>query len=133
MGLVLKWYNGNTILAGCDIDNAFRELRKQGVLNAVKKAVSLVRKHRGMRRSLLFSIAKGGEHLVDRIGHASDNRYSDVSKFITWDMHLILIPVQTTREPREGRGYVAISPKFGFFLIFSMCRALRTPEKAGVL
>ena len=36
-------------------------------------------------------------------------------------------------SPREGRGYVAILPRFRRFLNFSLCWALGTPKKAGVL
>ena len=35
-----------------------------------------------------------------------------------------------TGDPREDKGYTAILPRFGAFLIFSPCWAVETPEKA---
>ena len=43
------------------------------------------------------------------------------------------LPVLSTGDPQEGMGYVAILPRFWPFLIFSLCQALGTPEKAQVM
>ena len=92
MVLTPKWYVQRTELAERDIDNAYWELPKDGVLDAVKQAAQRVQKHRGMRGSFHFSIAKGGERLLDRIGCATERHFRviplcDLVKFVHWDLH----------------------------------------------
>ena len=91
MGLVAKWFQGKTVLAERDIDNAYWELPKEGVYDSIKQASQLVRTHRGMRGNFFFSIAKGGERSMDRIGKAADRGFravphEDVLKFVRWDL-----------------------------------------------
>ena len=79
------------MLAERDIDNAYWELPKEGVYDSVKQASQLVRAHRGMRGNFLFSIAKGGERSLDRIGEAAYRGFravplEDVLKFVRWDL-----------------------------------------------
>ena len=42
------------------------------------------------------------------------------------------VPVLSIGDPRDGRGQVATVRTCGPFLILSPCRALGTPETAGV-
>ena len=42
------------------------------------------------------------------------------------------VPVQSIWDPRESRGEVATMPTCGPFLLLFPCRALGTPETAGV-
>ena len=42
------------------------------------------------------------------------------------------VPVQSIREPGDGRGYVATVPTCGPFLLLSLCRAFGTPKTAGL-
>ena len=91
MGLVARWFQGKTVLADRDIDNAYWELPKEGVYDSVKQASQQVRAQRGMRGNLPFSIAKGGERSLDRIGNAADRGFravplEDVLKFVRWDL-----------------------------------------------
>jgi len=91
VGLVAKWFQGKTVLAERDIDNAYWELPKEGVYDSVKQAAQLVRTHRGMRGNFFFSIARGGERSLDRIGKAADRGFravpmEDVLKFVRWDL-----------------------------------------------
>ena len=93
MVLTQKWYVRQTVPAERDIDNAHWELPKDGVLDAVERAAQRVKKHRGMRGSLgHFSIAKGGERLLDRIGSAIERHFGvvpleDLLTFVRWDLH----------------------------------------------
>ena len=92
MTLVGKWYSRDTTLAERDIDNAYRELPKAGVMDAVKEAAKRVSQYCGMRNGFSFSIAKGGERLLDRIGCATERHFrviplSDLLKFVHWDLH----------------------------------------------
>ena len=89
--LLTRWFQGKTVLAERDIDNAYWELPKEGVYNSVKQASQLVRAHRGMRGNFFFSIAKGGERSLHRIGKAADRGFrsvllEDVLKFVRWDL-----------------------------------------------
>ena len=79
------------MLAERNIDNAYWELPKEGVYDSVKQAAQLVRAHRGMRGNFFFSIAKGGERSLDRIGEAADRGFravplEDVLKIVRWDL-----------------------------------------------
>ena len=92
MTLVCKWFSGNTCLAERHIDNAYWELPKTGVLQAVEQAARRVKKHGGMRGSFYFSIAKGGERLLDRVGCAIERHFRviplhDLLKFVKWDLY----------------------------------------------
>ena len=92
MVLTKQWYVKQTVLAERHIDNAYWELPKDGVLDAVKQAAQRVQKHRGMRGSFHFSIAKGGERLLDRIGSATEPHFlvvplEDLLKFVRWDLY----------------------------------------------
>ena len=82
MGLVRRWFKGNTQLAEREIDNAYWKLPKEGVFEALKIAVSLVREHRGMRGDFFCSIARGGEHLLDR-STVSARRPTGASEWFT--------------------------------------------------
>ena len=91
MGSVARWFQGKTVLAERDIDNAYWELPKEGVYDSVKQASQLVRAHRGMRGNFFLSIAKGGERSLDRIGKAAGRGFravplEDVLKFVRWDL-----------------------------------------------
>ena len=55
-----KWFMHHTELAECDIDNAYWELPKDGVLDAIKQAAQRVLEHRGMRGSFQFSMLREG-------------------------------------------------------------------------
>ena len=75
-----------------DIDNAYWELDKGQILWAVKYVADEVRKFRGMRGQLHFSIAKGGLKSLDRIGKASDQSFptatlAEVTDFVSWGIH----------------------------------------------
>ena len=92
MVLTKQWYARRTVLAERDIDNAYWELPKDGVLDAVTQAAQRVQKHGGMRGSFHFSIAKGGERLLDRIGSATERHFrvvplEDLLKFVRWDLY----------------------------------------------
>ena len=91
MGLVGKWFNGNTVLVEKDIDNTYWELPKEGVFEAVREAAAMVKKHRGMRGEFYFSIARGGERLLDHLGEAADRNFRTVPlryvlQFVWWDL-----------------------------------------------
>ena len=75
-----------------DIDNAYWELDKGAVLEAVRQAARIVRTHRNVRGGFWFSIAKGGLKSLDRVGKASDKGFrtihlDEVVSFVNWDMH----------------------------------------------
>ena len=55
-----------------DIDNAYWNLNKKKVADAVRKAATTVRAYRMVHNTFCFSIAKGGLRMLDRIGHAAD-------------------------------------------------------------
>ena len=78
VGLVTKWFQRKTVLAERDIDNAYWELRREGVYDSVKQGAQLVRTHRGMRGQFFFSIARGGERSLERIGKAADTGFRAV-------------------------------------------------------
>ena len=59
VGLVARWFQGKTVLADRNIDNAYWELPKEGVCDSVKHASQLVRAHRGMRGNFFFQHCKG--------------------------------------------------------------------------
>ena len=59
MGLVAGWFQGKTVLAERDIDNAHLGLPKEGVYDSVKQASQLVRAHRDMRGNFSFGHCKG--------------------------------------------------------------------------
>ena len=91
MGLVSNRFCGNTVLAQRDIDNAYWDLPKQGVLDAIREAARFVRKHRRMYGGFFFSKARGGERLLDRIGKAADRGlrvvpWEHVMRFVEWDV-----------------------------------------------
>ena len=59
--------------------------------DSVKQASQLVRANRGMRGNFFFSIAKGGERWLDRIGKAADRGFravplEDVLKLVRGDL-----------------------------------------------
>ena len=79
------------MLAEWDIDNAYWELPKEGVYDSVKQPSQLVCSHRGMRGNFFFSIAKGGERSLDRIGKAADRGFravplEDFLNLVRWDL-----------------------------------------------
>ena len=74
-----------------DIDNAYWNLNKKKVADAVRKAATTVRAYRRMHNTFCFSIAKGGLRVLDRIGHAADRNFrvftiEQVLKFVDWDL-----------------------------------------------
>ena len=94
MVLTRKWYVHRTELAERDIDNAYWELPKDGVLDTVKQAAQRVQKHRGckMRGSFHFNPSKGGDRLLDRMGCAAVRHFRviplcDLVKSVHWDRH----------------------------------------------
>ena len=92
MGLVGRWFRGDTMSAERDIDNAYRELPKEGVFKSVEEAAPLARKHRNMRVDFFFGIARGGERLLDRTGKVSDKGFrvvplDNVLNFVCWDIN----------------------------------------------
>ena len=48
---------------------------------------------------------------------------SAISDFVT---------VQSIGDPGDGRGWIAVAPACGPFLIFSLCKAFVTPQTEGV-
>ena len=74
-----------------DIDNAYWNLNKKKVANAVHKAAATVKSHRRMHNTFCFSIAKGGLCMLDRVGHAADRNFrvftiENVLQFVDWDL-----------------------------------------------
>ena len=75
-----------------DIDNAYWELNKKRVLEAVRTAGALVKQRRRVRGTLSFSIAKGGCKALDRVGESTTRNYrvltlEDLVMFVDWDLN----------------------------------------------
>ena len=94
MGLVSKWFCGNTVLVERDVANAYWELPKQGVLDAIhiREAACLVREHHRMHGGFFFTVARGDERLLDRIGKAAKRGFrvvpwEHVLRFVEWDLN----------------------------------------------
>ena len=93
-----------------DIDNAYWELNKEQVLNAVQKAPDLVCEHRRTWGGLSFSIAKANLHMLERLGEATSRNFrvfgtEEVLTFVRWDLyHNTLFEVWGTvlRQARKG-------------------------------
>ena len=74
-----------------DIDNAYWELNKQRVLEAVRTAGASVKQRRRVRSTLSFSIAKGGCKALDWVGESTKRNYrvltlEDLVMFVDWDL-----------------------------------------------
>ena len=75
-----------------DIDNAYWELNKKRVLDAVHTAGSLVKQHRRVRGTLSFLIAKGGCKSLDHVGEATTRNFrvltlDDATNLVEWDLY----------------------------------------------
>ena len=74
-----------------DIDDAFWNVNKRKVANAVRKVAATVKSYRRMHNTFCFSIAKGGLRMLDRVGHAADRNFrvftiNNVLDFVDWDL-----------------------------------------------
>ena len=75
-----------------DIDNAYWNLDKRQVADAVRKAANTMKTHRRLRNTFCFSIAEGGMRPLDRVGHAADRYFcvhtiQNVLDFVNWDLN----------------------------------------------
>lgn len=80
----------------CSLDmgahgHCFWNLDKEGVLLALKKGTQKAKEGRNMWGNFWFSIAKGSEKTLDRLGKASNQLHrtlslEQVAKFVKWDV-----------------------------------------------
>ena len=100
-----------------NIDNAYWEVDKSCVVDAVSKAADIVQKKTQNQGRFRFSIAKGGLKCPDRVGKASDKGFRTVSLdkvlfFVKWDIHhnnslsLWGVIMKPTKERSPHRGFM---------------------------